>query len=114
MLWLALSGCIATTPPPAATSLVTNHTGDPELAALASATLAEQLKANGVRLETVELDARLDPTAEGGLRIQILCTSRGDHLLKASVEVKGHGAAPQRLIPSLMARAARELAVDCR
>ncbi len=110
-----MTGCAAAAPRPSTgPSLVQNHTGDPELTAQASAVLEEQLRANGVDLHAFDLDARLDPTPEGGLRIQILCSTRGDHLLKASVDVKGHGAPPQRLIPSLVTRAARELAADCR
>ena len=91
-----------------------NNTGDPRLTAQASTALDEQLKANSLEATAFELDARLDPTPEGGLRIQILCSSRRDHLLKAQVEVKGHGAPPQRLISPMIIRAVRELAVDCR
>ena len=91
-----------------------NNTEDPQLGELASSALSEQLRANGIEAETFELDARLDVPAEGGLQLQVLCSGRVDHLLKARVQVKAHGAPPHRLIPSMMAKAARDLAVDCR
>ena len=80
---------------------------------LASAALGQQLKANRIQTNLFDLDARLEES-EGGLQIQILCSSRADHLLKAHVQVKGHGPPHRRLIESMMAQAAKELAVDCR
>ena len=94
--------------------MVQNNTGDPELTALASDALSFELSANGIETAVFELDARLEAAPEGGLKLHILCSTRSDHVLKASVEVKGHGAPAHRLIPSMMSKAARDLAADCR
>jgi len=108
---VTLCCCVAVTP---RSALVQNNTGDDELTALASDALAEQLKANGIAAEDFELKARLEELAGGGLEIQILCSGRADHLLKARVQVKARGASPRKLLRPLMGEAARNLAADCR
>lgn len=94
--------------------MVQNNTGDPELTEAASTSLSEQLRANGVDPAQFELVARLDVADEGGLQLQILCSSREDHLLKAQVRITARGGKSRRQLQSLVAKAARDLAVDCR
>lgn len=113
LLCLALCSCACA----ARSSVVTrfqNETGDPELEALALSALPEQLKANGIDPTEFALDVRLDEPEEGALRIQILCSTRADHLLKARALVTGRGTRPRRLIASMISRAASDLAPDCR
>ena len=107
---LTLCACVSTTP--RGPSWIQSE--DPELAALASTVLTEQLKLNGVKTTSVDLDARLESLPGGALQIQIVCSRRVGHQLLARVLVKGHGTAPRRVIASMMAEAARDLAVDCR
>ena len=68
-------------------------------------------------VELFDLSAKLAPLEDGGLQIQILCSGREDHLLKAHVQVKGRGnktGISGKLVRALVAQAARDLAVDCR
>jgi hypothetical protein len=116
LLCALICGC-ATAPAAAAdatTGWVQNTTGEPELTAFASQTLSEQLSLAGIEASLFELDARLEAPPEGGLVVMVLCTAKSDHLLRAQVSVKAHGAASRKLIPSMMSKAARDLAVDCR
>lgn len=117
-MW-CFSGC-ATAPPraqpdrPAATlGVVQNATGDDALTALAEAALSEQLALNGIDPASFELVAKLEPSGDG-LQLQILCSTRTDHLLKSHVQVKAHGGSKQKLVTSMMAKAARDLSADCR
>ena len=102
-------------PGPAGSSagVVQNTTGDDALTALAEAALDEQLTLNGIDPASFELVAKLEPSGDG-LQLQILCSTRTDHLLKSHVQVKAHGGSRQKLVTSMMAKAARDLSADCR
>jgi hypothetical protein len=106
---LALCCCVGSTSRSALGS-IQNNTSDRALTELAWVALKE----SGIDATDFELDTRIDALPEGGLQVQILCSTRADHILKSSVEVKGHGAPAERLIGSVVTKAARDLAVDCR
>lgn len=98
--------------PTRASGTVQNATGDEDLTAIAEDALRTELSRNGIDPAAFELVARLEPDGDG-LQVTILCSTRSDHLLKSHVNVKAHGPR-KKLVPSMMAKAARDLSADCR
>jgi len=107
---LALCAC-ATTGPRAESETPAD---DAELEGLAAAALHQQLLRDGFDVRAFDFETKVLAVAEGGLEVRVVCSGRVDHLLKAQVKVTGRGAAARKLLPSMMAKAAKDLATDCR
>ncbi len=87
--------------------------GAEDLDGQAAAVLHAQLQRLGVD-DRFDYEAKVQRLDDAGLSVRVVCSGKTDHLLKAQVQVKAHGAPPSKLLTSMMAKAAKDLATDCR
>src|SRR4051794_3807261 len=107
---MLLSGCTVATA--SRVGRVEAHTRDRELGRRTAEKLSEKLRESGLAA-AYEFDMRIDDEPGGGLRVNVLCSSRSDRLLRGSVQVRARGAQPEQLISPLVEKVSHDLASEC-